>query len=399
MTLVSWESSSGGSERLRDATVSGSLRAPLLLAIALSACDVHVQRAGDSAVRSGATVAAGKESSADSGASGTRADTTARATAVRIVRHDVIARGTHGMTARVRWLRSPDHLELLLVEDPVAVEADPVPNGVIYASERRGTLLQIEDVWDASPSPDWRWLAYGQAVMLRGEHRDSAAAMQWGPVARRLVQLTPGLDQARESSLRSEYEAELRAGSFPVSGMTYAFGTALTRIVRLDALPVGARTIADTVAPPRVGGWRVRWLYGDTLAIGLRPTRSQDDAPASRWDLVLPLGNDRMSSTIRVTSDSGKLAPLDWTLGPTLDITVAPDTGGARGILAGAARIENRGGTIYRTRAGERAPTAIGPGLALAATANGRFIAAIAPRQSAAAHESPMIAVMYEVLP
>lgn len=303
------------------------------------------------------------------------------------------------MAARVRWLLSRDRLAMLVVEDPASVEADPMPNGVIFASEKRSALVHVEDVWDAAPSPDWRWLAYSRALVLRGEHRDTIAAKRWGPVAQRLAEISSGDDRARTSALRRDLERELKQRSFPVSGMAIMYGAASTHLLRLDSLPIGARDLVDTLAPVHLGGWRLRWRRGDTLAIGQRPARGQDDAPADRWDLVLPVGMDSMSTTIAVVADTSRFAPLDWAIGPTLDISSAIDMTGEKRLDAGAARIDSRGGTIYITRAGDSSAIPVGPGLPLAATANGRYIAAIAPRANRREHETPTITVVYEVIP
>ena len=304
------------------------------------------------------------------------------------------------MAARVRWRLSPDRLSLLVVEDPASVEADPLANGVIFASERRSALVHIEDVWDAAPSPDWRWLAYAKAFVLRGEHRDTIAAKRWGPVARRLAALASPGDAARASQLEQQLARELAARSFPVSGMAIMYGAASTHVIRLDTLAIGARDLTDTLPPVHLAGWRLRWLRGDTLAIGQRPARGQDDAPADRWDLVIPTSDaGGLSPRIAVITDSSRFAPLDWASGPTLDISTAIDIDADKQIDAGAARVQSRGGTIFVTRPGDATPVPVGPGLPLAATANARYIAAIAPRANRREHETPTIAVVYEVIP
>ena len=304
------------------------------------------------------------------------------------------------MSARVRWLLSPDKLSMVVVEDPASVEADPLANGVIFASEKRSALVHIEDVWDAAPSPDWRWLAYSQALVLRGDHRDTIAAKRWGPVAQRLATISAAGDAVRQARLERDLERELRSRSFPVSGMAYMYGAASTHTLRLDSLAMGAQDIRDTLPVVQLNGWRVRWLRGDTLALGQRPSRSQDDAPPDRWTLVAPTGgNDALSASIAVITDTSRFAPLDWAHGPTLDISSALDLAAEKRVDAGAARVESRGGSIYVTRPGDATPVIVGPGLALAATANGRYIAALAPRADRREHEAPTVTVVYEVIP
>ena len=371
---------------------AASLVASILL---LTACDVRVRRATDSS-RAGA---ADSRSSARTDSAPRRTGDSLRLPP-RVVRHDVIARGTHGMAARVRWVLSPDRLSLILVEDPASVEADPLPNGAIFASETRGILLQVEEIWDVAPSPDWKWLAYAQAFVLRGEFRDSASAKRWGPVAVQLdnVAVRAGADPSRSADRRRDYERQLTATGFPVSGMTYMYGAASTHVLRVDAQQGGARALADTLPPVHFGGWRLRWVRGDTLAIGVRPARSQDDAPASRWDLVVVQGTDSVSATVAAASDSARFATIVWANGPTLDITSAVDAGTNTRIDAGAAHLESRGGQIYLTRSGDATAITIGPGIPLAATANARYIAALAPRTDRREHETPTVAVVYEVI-
>jgi hypothetical protein len=366
-------------------------RSALLVLPLLAGCDVRVKRAADSPRADSIAPPAGTTTGV------ARVDTPLAPP--RIVRHDVIVRGSHGMTARVRWLLSPDRLTLLVTEDPSSVEADPLPNGIIVASERRSALVHIDEVWDAAPSPDWRWLAYGKAFVLRGEHRDTVAAKRWGPLAQRLAEIAAGGDGAGVAARRRQLERDLATRSFPVSGMAITYGAASTHLLRLDSLPLGARDLVDTLPPTHLGGWRVRWRRGDTLAIGTRPARSQDDAPAARWELVVPVGTDSLSATIAVVTDTTRLAPLFWAEGPTLDIASAVDLSAEKTIDAGAARIVSRGGTIFLTRPGDATPVPVGPGLPLAATTNGRYIVAIAPHTDRREHESPTITVVYEVIP
>ncbi|HEX4936688.1 MAG TPA: hypothetical protein VFV33_26080, partial [Gemmatimonadaceae bacterium] len=59
--------------------------------------------------------------------------------------------GPHGMAAQVRWTLSPDRRAIIVVEDPVGVEAEPVPDGFLYGSETTGAVVQLNGVWDVAP--------------------------------------------------------------------------------------------------------------------------------------------------------------------------------------------------------------------------------------------------------
>jgi hypothetical protein len=366
----------------------------LLCLLALAGCVLDRGTPADTMPRSSAGAAATADSAI--------ADSVRSSPA--IAAHPVIVAGSHGMSARVRWLLSPDRRALLLVEDPAAVEAEPVPNGFIYASEDRGALLQVEDVWDVTPSPDWQWLAYGKSYVLRAGGRDTIDAKQWGPLARRFAELasaapagTNGVDAA---TLEQRFERALQEHSFPVSGMAIVYGTAATHVLELPKLLPGARAFTDTVPPIRFGGWRIRWTRsGDTLGIGEAPRKANDASGVSHWTLVTPMGDNELSAPVATATDSARFTPIRWSEGPSLDISQAVDYKIPRVVEAGGARIVSRDGTIYLTRAGERTERKVGIGLPLAATASGRYIAAIAPRQNAQPNESPSIAVVYEVSP
>ena len=291
--------------------------------------------------------------------------------------------GSPGMSSRVRWTLSPDRCALLAVHDPAAVENEPVPNAFLYASERSGAAFGHERVWDVAVSPDWRRLAYGRAWVLQGRERDSLTTAEWEGVA-------------RETGTTA---AAARAAAFPASGMAVAFGLAQPVVVDLVADPRGARR---RVLPPLVG-WRVRWAREGALALGRAPVSALDDAPAAGWTLVdAGTGAPLAGAAPAAPADSG--APgVSWEVGPTVDIgvpvDVRPDT-----IAIAPGRVTSGGGWVSVARpprAGAPADAAriVGPGSALAATAGGRFILALAPKIRPKEYDAPMELVVYEAAP
>jgi hypothetical protein len=278
--------------------------------------------------------------------------------------------GPAGMAARVRWMLSPDEDAILAVEDPAGVEAEALPNGIVFASERRGVMLQIDGVWDAMPSPDWSRLAIGRAFILRGAEHDSIPTAEW-------TRLEGWLPQDVAAPSMGELRTMLRPHLFPASGMAYMFGIGLAQIVDLERYEPGRVAVveAPTVA---LDGWRVRWSSrGDTLAAGAAPTMVQDDANASRWSLVPARPTHYASVKPRVTTDSSRLVTPRWIEGPTLDISIPIDLREAKTIRTNAgASVESRDGLI-RLVSREGASRTIGPGVPLAATASGRFILAL----------------------
>jgi len=319
----------------------------------------------------------------DSSKKETTADTTHLAPVVTVT---PVNRGTHGMAERVLWTFSPDRKAVLVVADPGGVENEPVPNGFFFGDETRAFQTQIDSVWDVAPSPDWKWIGFGRAYTV----------VAGGGTASDLL-----VDVSRRTSIDT---ATLRAGSFPVSGMSLARGVAQPGIIRVPADPRAVAS-ADSAAPklfPVARGWRVRWTTdGSTLALGNSPARAVDNEPSQTWAALDPT-TGALHGTL--PSNAG-LADVKFTGGPTLDRSLPIDMTQAPSIQI------QRGKDIYTIQSmrgvitiadppgqgSTGAQRVVGAGIALAATAGGRYIIALAPKQNPDPNGSPVEAVVYTV--
>jgi hypothetical protein len=299
-----------------------------------------------------------------------------------------VSEGSAGMTARVRWARSPDRCALLVVYDPTAVENDPLPNVFVYVSDAGPVVVRQDSVWDVAPSPAWDRLAYSRAYVVSARGRDSVSPAEWRTVAGRT-----GADVAT-----------VRGAAFPSSGMNIAYGVA--QPVVLDLLrPAPGSARADSAARralPTLGGWRVAWTRdGRGLALGAAPQSPRDDSPPREWRIVDPASGAAVGGAATAeppTADS--LANVRWRDGPVLDVSAPVDVVRRRTLAGPGYRIESRGGWIRLTRAGafrDGRPVVVGPGVALAATASGQFVAALAPRIEAKEFDAPVEVVIYQV--
>ena len=268
---------------------------------------------------------------------------------------------TQGMFAVARWAMSQDRNAIIVMDDPAAVEAEPVPNGFFVATERPLRYVRRDSVWDAAPSPDWKRVAFGRAHFLRGVREDTLPTAQWEAFANRI-----GM------SLE-----DVEAGRFHASGMGVAFGFARPGIVELE-------TGADRIFP--VGsGWRVRWTRdGSRLIAGRAPNSAQDFAQPTEWVALDPRTGGPSGEVPR----PHELADVPWVEGPTIDISVKLDTT-RKAIPIEDGGVESRGGWI---RARGRL---IGPGMVLAATRSGRFIAALVPNPAAKEYEAKEYLAVY----
>ena len=277
--------------------------------------------------------------------------------------------GTHGTREAVRWAFSPDRKAVLVIADPVAVEAEPVPNGFFFGDELRAFQVQMDSVWDVAPSPNWRWIGFGRAYKIVGGQGTGTDLLT---------------DVARRTSIDS---ATLRAASFAASGMSEQRAVAQAGVIRVPASP-RQQGAADTAAPklfPIALGWRVRWTSdGSTMALGNNPGAAYDTASSQGWAALDPATGQLHGSLPAGSS----LADVKFTDGPTLDasmafnITQAPSIPVRRGDTTFT--IESRRGVITiaapPTQGATGAERVVGAGVALAATAGGRYIIALAPR-------------------
>lgn len=282
-----------------------------------------------------------------------------------------VNRGTHGMSARTRWSLSKDRRSMIIVEDPVAVEAEAIPNGFILASDIGPAMVRQDSVWDVSPSPDWTRVAYGKAYILNAFEGEAVPEATWKRTA---------------AAVKLPMDS-VRRNAFMTSGMVPTYGFSQPAIMDVSG-GAGGASISDSGSTiPIAGGWRIRWVKdGSLLAIGAKPERVQDDAPSPSW-----LAVDAVSGAVRGPAGPTDLNEIEWVEGPVIDISVPIDLGETRSLAIERGTLESRGGWI---RLDGRI---IGPGLAVAATRSGRFIAALAPRPDAKEYEAPVEPVVYRV--
>jgi hypothetical protein len=283
------------------------------------------------------------------------------------------------MIGQARWLLSPDSTAMLVVQQNTAVENEPLPNEFIYVSEREG-LWGPTRSWDVAPSPNWRLLAWGRPYTVNPGEQDTVPLDRWQPVADR-VGIGP---------------AQVAAGSFPISGMSYARGFAQPVIASLRPPTFRDDAENDPNGLSMPGGWRVRWTLDAKLAaFGTGPERAQSDAPAPSWILVDPETREVRDTIADIT----QLARVPWNIGPTIDSGEPPDLDVSRRFRVGDLTIESDGGFIRVSGAeeGRRRTRIIGPGLPLGATRNAHFIAALIPRTAPADGEPAVRYVVYQV--
>ena len=319
----------------------------------------------------------------DSSKKETTADTTHLAPVVTVT---PVNRGTQGMAERVLWTFSPDRKAVLVVADPGGVENEPVPNAFFFGDESRGFQTQMDSVWDVAPSPDWKWIGFGRAYSVVGG-------------------AGTGTDQLTEVSRRTSIDtATLRAGSFASSGMSMSRAVAQAGVIHI---PENLRdsAAADSASPklfPVARGWRVRWTAdGSTLALGNAPSRAVDNEPSQTWSALDPL-TGALHGTLPANS---KLADVKFTEGPTIDrslpiaLTQSPSIQIQRG--KDVYTIQSVRGVITIVGPPEVGSTGaqrvVGAGMALAATAGGRYIIALAPRSTPDPNGSTVEPVVYTV--
>ena len=279
--------------------------------------------------------------------------------------------GTHGMAATVRWAVAPDRRALLVVEDPAGAEADPLPNGFLFADEGSGVVIQRDSVWDVEPSPDWRRLAVGIAFTVPARGQPEVPAAAWTALARRTALSADSVKKA----------------AFQSSGMSTAWAVAQPAVYDVSVAKVNDERAA--VVLPMAGGWRVGWsATGDALLVGTNPTRAGDAESSPGWIAVDLRGQP-------VASETDAPAPVAWTTGPTLDVSIPIDFTSSHAIAAGRRSVESTGGWITTTDGG--ATRVVGPGTALVATANGRFIAALVPVAPSKNPGQPARLVVYDL--
>jgi hypothetical protein len=312
----------------------------------------------------------------------TSADTT-RAAPVVIV--TPVNTSSVGMRETIRWSFSPDRRALLVVDDPVAIENDPIPDAFFFGDEARQFQVQMDSIWDVAPSPDWKSLAFGRAYTT-----------QSGPEGE--VNLLP--EVSRRTSIDT---LTLRSASFPTSGMVGMRGVAQPGVIRIPNDPRQAGA-ADSAAPklfPVTRGWRVRWTTdGTTVALGNNPSKSDDDEASQTWSALDPATGALHGS---LPSNASLYEP-SFTNGPTFELSspVSMDKSPPITVTRDGKKftIESARGVITVSETGANAQQSqrvIGAGIALAATAGGRYVLAIAPKAKPVAHGMTVEPVVYTV--
>jgi hypothetical protein len=289
-----------------------------------------------------------------------------------------------GMFSQVRWALSPDTCAMLVVQDPVSIEADPLPNGFLLVHERGPMLFQRDDVWDVAPNVSWERLAYGRAFLTQPSGTEDSLSSA----------------ELRRLAARVGFDTEMvRRSAFSCSGMAILYCVAHLYVAEVsprgDAAPGATETVR---ALPVLAGWRVRWRAGDSAILAGIADGSRDEAPATRWIVV-----DPESGAVRDTlgaADTAGVASLAWHEGPMLSYDVALDLASRSELPIDGAVIVSEGGWIsvrWHGPSGSQPSYHVGAGRALAATRGGRFIAAIVPGRPSADQQWAYALAVYQV--
>lgn len=269
--------------------------------------------------------------------------------------------GQRGMIAMARWMLPTDGHAILVVEDWSSIEAEPFFDGFLFASESTGLVVRVDSVWDAVPSPDWSRIAFGSATFVRGGEAEEIPSDSFIAVAERLGVTVE----------------DARAAAFPASGMAIMAG--------LAQLGIADGGTGETRLLPLLAGWRVQWTAeGKTVLAGRGPLRASDDAPPTRW-----IEADAATGAVLGPAEPDTLTQLDWVTGPTIDVSVDPDTGRIEIPVEGGVVVSDSGRITLRS-------FPIGPGIALAATRRGCFIAALVPDSAAGEYDPKHRLMVYD---
>jgi hypothetical protein len=296
-----------------------------------------------------------------------RADETDAASAAVPLTRNVSAQrvnaGTRGMIGQVRWAYSPDSSAFIAEEDWASVEAEPFFDGFRVASERYGSVVGRDSVWDAAPSPDWTRVAYGAALIVHAGESETLPAARMA-------------DAARTLGVSAE---EARASQFVASGMVAAAGFAKLGI--MDLATGSAQPL------PSLTGWQVRWSRDGSRVIGgMGPALASDNAPSRAWVAMTVTADSSVQHANETPMDT---ASIGWISGPTLDVSVTPDTA--------PVTLPRLGHTVSSARDTIRVDRrVIGAGTALAATRHGCYVLALVRDASAGEFDPKWRAVIYD---
>jgi hypothetical protein len=243
------------------------------------------------------------------------------------------ARGSDSL----RWTAQPDSCGLVVVSRRGGNVAEPRDNAVLVA-EWFGSA-QFGDVWDIAPSPNWNWIAYGQALRIAAPRDiDTAAAGTKTPRAELLarVKRTPnGVEYLAIPVIESLLD--------PCSG---------------DECPLDA-------ASPTLGGARVGWNEDGSVVL------VADSEKSPRWTAVSPATREPLARSI-ITP-----ARLNWASHAISELV----SGGHRTISGGGEyRFSIRHDSIFvdgPSRSGPNDTRFVGSGIPVAATRHGHYLLAL----------------------